>query len=131
MCIDLRDNHSEPYNKSRIRYKRVQIDDGEITSLTANSFVWKPLQWHKATDRSRIDQDLCSYRKEDIGFHCYITKKDAKGDDNVYIATVEVKGFVASGFSPGGSDCETWKYAKLIGLETMGGHRNIVKRFIK
>ena len=134
MCIDIREDYKKPYNKSRIRYKNVKIDEKDrITSQIADSFVWKPFKRNKAVDRINRDYNLVKQCQLDIGFHCFVNKIDARREcylSNHLIAKIEVDKFIASGYN-GGNECETWGYAKLIGLETIGGHRNIIKRFIK
>ena len=145
MCIYLRPNYDKPYNLSKIRYKVISIKDDLIISHWVNSFIWKPFKFYKADDRS-LNIGVYKFSNKDIGFHCFIKKSDAKDElimmphqigkfgnrfpcENL-IAKIEVKGFISSGYYDGYC-CETWKHAKLIGLETRSGHKNIINRFIK
>lgn len=119
MCLTLREEWDEPYNKSKFRWKVVisRIYSSRCQPVYYGPYTGKlyskPGVWMKATYNT-------SYIKQphDIGFHVFVTKKSALTMRRIIggsskVVKVEVDGFNASG-KYGIENSETWKNMRIV-----------------
>lgn len=122
MCLTLRKRglNKKPYDNKRIRYKlATRFRCGSLQS-PFEGMPYVPGKWMRARGDAR-DTSV-------TGFHCFVSKADAKGGGFAYNANVlmkvEVKGFLRSG-DFGWREvsgqcvrrrCETWRYMRILSV---------------
>jgi len=117
MCLTLREKYTEPYNRKKFRWKmvRVEFDDKGKPSYsgpyTYIDYV-NPHKWRTA-ERYYGKPDV----PHDIGFHVFVTKKDAIEHASHFktrrVVKVQVSGFNASG-TFNNKKSETWKKMRIV-----------------
>jgi hypothetical protein len=158
MCLSLRDNHTEPYNDSRIRWKVLEFAKDSRCRAYIESLFY-PCRW-KIGAQKRAKKPLSDH---DSNIHVLLHKSDAQhiarfrervGASNTFgeikrllregsdlsdlacvVVRLEMGGFVASGVWKYAGCCqsEVWRYARITDVFDMRGH-NIteeVRKLIK
>jgi hypothetical protein len=130
MCLLLDSSNIDPrkpIKEDNIRWK--VLNNGFARHLESPYYncVWKFNDW-KTAKRNYFTQS------KDIGFHVFLSKKDAIHYSNAgdVIVKIEVKDHNYSGITIASGKnlkTETWKKARVIEVYTSSGRHNITKRF--
>jgi hypothetical protein len=115
MCLRLRtENSNKPYNESKIRWKVAERANGNLVAPYAYT-IYDKTQWMVAKNNSDKFWDF--FRHTDIGFHVFVTRKDARNFRTALnsgtVIRVEVDGLVASGYF-GDRRSETWNRMRIL-----------------
>lgn len=117
MCLTPRVEESVPYNNNKFRWKVVYIEKNERGELSC----WGPYtgkKYNKLNKWMKATYDP-SYPKasHNIGFHVFVTKKDAQRRCDKWntrvVVKVEVDKLVASGTFVS-TRSETWKRMRIV-----------------
>jgi hypothetical protein len=116
MCLTPRVEESVPYNNNKFRWKVVYIEKNRRGKLCCSG-LYTGKKYDKLNKWMKATRDP-SYHKasHNIGFHVFITKKDAQdrcNRDTSVVVKVEVDKLVASGTFDS-TRSETWKRMRIV-----------------
>lgn len=133
MCLTLDSSNIAPelpIKEGNIRWKVLDLHPlyYRLESPYFGSCVWNLNVWKTARNYNSLNT-----RRQDIGFHVFLTKKDAVyyAQPRQVIVKVEVEQHNYSGLALINKKLktETWKRARVLEVYTSSGRYNITKRF--